>query len=44
MPIIIDDTITTGTTLKEAHKILIDSGVNVLFGLDSCWNLLEEAC
>ncbi|MDQ7084536.1 MAG: ComF family protein [Sulfurovum sp.] len=31
--ILIDDIITTGTTLKEAEKVLIASGVNVLFAL-----------
>jgi len=31
--IIIDDIITTGSTLKEAKKILQNSGVNILFAL-----------
>lgn len=31
--ILIDDIITTGTTLSEAHQILTQSGVNVLFAL-----------
>jgi len=31
--ILVDDTITTGTTLKEAYRVLSNSGVNILFGL-----------
>ncbi|KIM03946.1 MAG: phosphoribosyltransferase [Sulfurovum sp. AS07-7] len=31
--ILIDDIITTGTTLQEAQKVLQESGVNVLFAL-----------
>jgi len=31
--ILVDDIITTGITLQEAQKVLIDSGVNVLFAL-----------
>ena len=31
--ILIDDIITTGITLQEAHKVLTVHGVNVLFAL-----------
>ena len=31
--ILVDDIITTGITLQEAQKVLIESGVNVLFAL-----------
>lgn len=31
--ILVDDIITTGITLQEAQKVLINSGVNVLFAL-----------
>jgi len=31
--ILIDDTITTGITLEEAHRVLKSNGVNVLFAL-----------
>jgi len=31
--ILIDDIITTGTTLKEAEKVLNKNGINVLFAL-----------
>jgi competence protein ComFC len=31
--ILVDDIITTGITLQEAQKVLIEHGVNVLFAL-----------
>ena len=31
--ILIDDTVTTGTTLEEAHRVLKENGVNVHFAL-----------
>jgi competence protein ComFC len=31
--ILVDDIITTGTTLKEAQKVLVENGVKVLFAL-----------
>ena len=31
--ILVDDIITTGITLQEAQKVLIENGVNVLFDL-----------
>jgi len=31
--ILVDDIITTGITLQEAQKVLIENGVNVLFAL-----------
>ncbi len=31
--ILVDDIITTGITLQEAQKVLIEKGVNVLFAL-----------
>ncbi len=31
--ILMDDTVTTGTTLEEAHRVLKESGVNVHFAL-----------
>ncbi|HGZ70516.1 MAG TPA: ComF family protein [Nitratifractor sp.] len=31
--ILIDDTVTTGTTLEQAHRVLKESGVNVHFAL-----------
>jgi competence protein ComFC len=31
--ILVDDIITTGITLQEAQKVLMDHGVNVLFAL-----------
>jgi len=31
--ILVDDIITTGITLQEAQKVLIQNGVNVLFAL-----------
>lgn len=31
--ILVDDIVTTGITLQEAQKVLMDSGVNVLFAL-----------
>lgn len=34
--ILVDDIITTGTTIKEAKKVLEDSGCEVLFGLVLC--------